>query len=218
MPIPISPLFPIFIPKTGRLLSDNFTNSEEKTLFRRIAVGDEEAYTRIFHLFTPRLLPYIIKITRNEQLARELLQETFLRLWMRRADLLAVELPDSWLFRIAANLCLTHLRVQANRDRLQPQVLERETARAGASPVEALEARDLDRLIRQAVNALPSRRQEIYRLSREQGLSHAEIADRMGISVSTVKNQLGVSLKFIYERLHDQTGLQLTLLMALFLL
>lgn len=199
-------------------MSDNLIHTDEKALFRRIAADDHDAYTHIFHLFTPRLLPYILKITRDEQLAREMLQETFLRLWMHRADLLTVELPDSWLFRIAANLCLGHLRTRATHDRLQPVLEERTGGRRDDGPVETLEGRDLGRLIQRAVSELPTKRQEIYRLSREQGLSHGEIAEKLGIAVSTVKNQLGTSLKYIYDRLHDQTGLPLVVLTALFLL
>ena len=78
--------------------------------------------------------------------------------------------------------------------------------------------KDVERLIQAAVSRLPAGRQEIYRLSREEGLSHREIADRLGIALPTVKNQLGASLKFIYQQLHDKTGLPLALLMALFLL
>ncbi|HEX9503141.1 MAG TPA: RNA polymerase sigma-70 factor [Patescibacteria group bacterium] len=194
-----------------------YAYSEDNALFLQIAGGDEASYTQIFHLYTPRLLPFIYKITRDEHLAREMLQETFLRLWMKRADLLRVERPASWLFRIAANICLTHLRTQATRHRLQNKVEEKQATNQYSSAVEVLESKEMDRLIRKAVAALPARRQEIYRLSREQGLSHQQIADQLQLSVSTVKNQLGFSIKFIQEYLHNATGLSLAVLVALFL-
>lgn len=190
---------------------------EDNALFLGIAGGDETAYTRIFHLYTPRLLPFIYKITRDEHLAREVLQETFLRLWMKRADLLRVERPASWLFRIAANICLTYLRTQATRHRLQDKVEEKAAPPTYSSAVEVLESKEMALLIRQAVEALPARRQEIYRLSREQGLSHQQIADQLQLSLSTVKNQLGFSIKFIQEHLHNATGLSLAVISALFL-
>jgi RNA polymerase sigma-70 factor (family 1) len=198
-------------------LGGEYVYSEDNPLFLQIAGGDEVSYTQIFHLYTPRLLPFIYKITRDEHLAREMLQETFLRLWIKRADLLRVERPASWLFRIAANICLSHLRTQATHHRLQIKVEEKQAATPYSSAVEVLESKEMDRLIRNAVAALPARRQEIYRLSREQGLSHQQIADQLQLSVSTVKNQLGFSIKFIQEYLHNATGLSLAVLAALFL-
>jgi len=198
-------------------LSTEYAYNEDNTLFLAIAGGDEAAYTQIFHLYTPRLLPFITKITRDEHLAREVLQETFLRLWMKRDQLPQVERPASWLFRIAANICLTWLRTQATRHRLQDKVEEKQAAQKYSSAVEVLESKEMDLLIRQAVEALPARRQEIYRLSREQGLSHQQIAEQLQLSISTVKNQLGYSIKFIQEYLHHATGLSLAVISALFL-
>lgn len=198
-------------------VSTEYAYSEDNALFLQIAGGDEESYTQVFHLYTPRLLPFIYKITRDEHFAREVLQETFLRLWMKREDLFRIERPASWLFRIASNICLTHLRTQATRHRLQPKIEEKQAANRYSSAVEVLESKEMDRLIQKAVAALPARRQEIYRLSREKGLSHQQIADQLQLSVSTVKNQLGFSIKFIQEYLHNTTGLSLTVLAALFL-
>lgn len=190
--------------------------SEDNALFRAIADGDEAAYTQIFHLYTPRLLPFILKITRDEHLAREMLQETFLRLWTKRDLLQQVERPAAWLFRIATNICLTYLRTQATRNRLQGKVQEKQPGQGYSSAVEVLETKEMVLLIRQAVDALPPKRQEIYRLSREQGLSHQQIAEQLQLSLSTVKNQLGFSVKFIQEYLHQATGLSLAVVAILF--
>ncbi len=125
--------------------------------------------------------------------------------------------PASWLFRVAANVCLTYLRTHATRYRLQDKVEEKQAAHQYSTAIEVLESKEMDSLIRMAVAALPARRQEIYRLSREQGLSHQQIADQLQLSLSTVKNQLGFSIKFIQEYLHNATGLSLAILSALFL-
>ena len=208
--------FVLYPTRTLFLLTEHLY-SEDNALFGAIADGDEAAYTQIFHLYTPRLLPFLLKLTRDEHLAREMLQETFLRLWTKRDQLPQVERPASWLFRIAANICLTYLRTQATRHRLQYKVKEKSPAQGYSSAVEVLESKEMALLIRQAVNALPARRQEIYRLSREQGLSHQQIAEQLQLSLSTVKNQLGYSVKFIQEYLQQATGLSLGVIVALFL-
>lgn len=177
---------------------------EEKALFKRLAHGDEEAYTLIFHLFTPRLFPYILKITKDEQLAKELLQETFLKLWAHKDDLHQIDQPASWLFRIAATSCLMHLRTQANRERILRSMPAKEE---GTNDVlEYTDTKDVSKMIENAVNALPPKRQQIYRLSREEGFSHQQIAEMLKISLQTVKNQMGIALKSIQDFMHKGLG------------
>jgi RNA polymerase sigma-70 factor (family 1) len=186
-------------------------NHNENELFRLLAGGDEKAYTQIFHLFTPRLFPYILKITKNEHLARELLQETFVRLWVKRIDLHQVSYPASWLFRIAANICLSYLRTQATRNQLQDKVLK--SMPPSSYPVnERVETKDFELLIAKAVESLPPKRKEIYLLSRENGLSHQQIADQVGLSINTVKNHISLALRSIQEHLNKETGLSLVTL------
>jgi len=184
----------------------------QSLLFAQVATGDEAAYTQLFHYYSPRLFLYLKKIIRQEHLAREFVQETFLRLWMHRHNLPGIRQPESWLFRVAANLCYEHLRTESIRHNLQEKVF------AAAIPVEETgvdeqaEIRDLERTIRKAVDTLPEKRKEVYLLSRQEGLSHQEIAERLGISPNTVKVQIGHALKSIRDYLHHETGLSLAVL------
>lgn len=183
-----------------------FSPYENKDLFLRIANGDEQAFTEIFHIYTPKLLPYIIKIARKEQLAEEMVQETFLRLWINRAKLAQVDQPSSWLFRVASNVTVTYLKTQLNRKRLLTKVQVEEEEDTVSQKIHS---KELVLLIQHAINLLPEKRQEIYRLSREAGLTHQQIADQLGISINTVKNQLGMALKFMQEHISKETGLTL---------
>lgn len=187
---------------------------DDRLLFSQIANGDETAYTSIFHQYTPKLYPYILKITKEEQLAKELLQETFLRLWINRDDLKKINNPSAWLFKIAANLCLQYLRTQAIRNQLKAKVFSK--MKPGEYSAEApSEKKELELLIHKAIASLPEKRKEIYLLSREQELSYQQIADKLGISVNTVKNQIGLSIKAIQTYLHQHTGLSMTVLLIL---
>lgn len=180
----------------------------EKTLFERIAQSDQDAYTRIFHLYTPRLYPYILKLTKNDQLAKEFLQETFLRLWANREQLPGIALPGSWLFRVAANICLSYLRIEAGRSGLQQQVYNKMRP-AAFSVTEEVDYRQVRLVIHKAIELLPEKRKQVYLLSREDGLSHKEIAERLDISVHTVKNHLALALRFIQDYLREKAGILL---------
>jgi RNA polymerase sigma-70 factor (family 1) len=185
----------------------------DKALFLKIAEGDEKAFIELFHAYTPKLLPFVMKLTRNEHLAQEMIQETFLRLWINRAALINVNEPASWVFRIAANVSITWLRKQSNRQRLLQAV---ELKEVSDNAIEKLETKELSLIISKAVEALPERRKEIYRLSREQGLNHQQIAEKLQLSTNTVANQIGISLKFIREFINKETGLSVVTLLILF--
>lgn len=186
--------------------------SEDKELFNRIATGDEQAFTDLFRLYTPKLLPFLIKLTRNEQLAKEMFQETFLRLWVNRSDLINVKQPAAWIYKIGSNVSITYLRTQSNRRRLLKNV---EIVEAGEFVTEMIDSKELKLIIRRAVDLLPEKRREVYQLSREEGLSHQEIAEKLNIAVNTVKAQIGTSLKFIQEFINKETGLSIITLLAL---
>lgn len=131
-------------------------------LFKQAAHGDETAFTTVFHCFTPKLYPYILKITKDEYIAKELLQETFLRLWVKRTDLIDVQNPDSWLFKVAANICLMHLRKEAGRNKLQGKVYEK-LKPAVCAVAEVVEEKELGGIIAKAVECLsPQKRKCIY--------------------------------------------------------
>ena len=195
------------------MLQDGINN--DKALLLKIAEGDEKAFTELFHQYTPKLLPFVIKLTKNEYLGREMIQETFLRLWMNRSDLVSVNEPASWIFKIAANVSLTWLRKQSNRERLL-QKMQVNEGTGDNSAIEKLESKELSLIISKAVEALPTRRKEIYRLSREQGLNHLQIAEHLQLSQSTVANQIGIALKFIREFINKETGLPILTLLILF--
>lgn len=187
----------------------------QKLLFEQVAGGDEAAYTTLFRYYAPRLQGYLFRIIKQEHLAREFVQETFLRLWMHRHKLPDIQQPESWLFRIAANLCYEHLRTESIRHNLQDKVFAAAKGQDDAGVDEQAEVNDLKNYIRKAVNILPEKRKEVYLLSREEGLSHQEIAERLGISANTVKVQIGHALKFIREHLHQETGLSIAVLSLL---
>jgi RNA polymerase sigma-70 factor (ECF subfamily) len=165
-------------------------------LFARIAEGDENAFARLFHEYNSKLFPFILKITKTESEAEEIIQNLFLKLWLNRHTLSGIEYPGAWMYKVAANLALSFLRsraVQMKHERMSSwqQFNEQDEIQL------KLEAKELKELIVQAVENLPPGRREIYQLSRQQGLNRIEIASRLGISESTVKNQLGSALKFI---------------------
>jgi len=195
------------------LTSDNkraITNNE-KLLFYQVATGDEQAFATLFNLFLPRLYPFIIKFTRSETTAQEIIQETFIRVWLNRDKLSEIENPGGWLYKVASNECYSYARKRALNNKLFNTGTPETEQVAVMQP--ALELKELKALIHEAVHKLPAQRKKIYLMSRNQGKSIPEIAAALGLSPNTVKNALVISLKFIRNYLAKHEVILLILML-----
>lgn len=185
-------------------------------LFEQIAEGDEKAFRKVFHELNARLYPFILKWTRSAAVTEDIIQEVFLRLWINREEVAKMEKPVSWIFRVASNLSLSWLRAEiAEIKRLEK--IKEAARKTEEQSVEMMSFKETEYLINKAVSLLPPRRQLIYRLSREQGLDHKEIAEKLQLSPNTIKNQLVSALKFIKEYLQRMGDMAIPVLFFLFL-
>lgn len=179
----------------------------EQDWFRQIAAGDTHAFTELFHYYNARLFPFIRRLTRSETIAEEIVQEVFLRLWVNREKVAGMENPGAWLFLVASNLSLTHLRNAVNLAVKHAGAYRQSgVATAGDQLLQELDSKEMAALVEAAVHRMPPRRQQIFRLSRQEGLTHQEIAEKLSLSPSTVKDHLVLALKSIREYLHSRTG------------
>jgi RNA polymerase sigma-70 factor (family 1) len=179
----------------------------EHEWFRQMAAGDTAAFAEIFHYYNARLFPFVRRMTKSDVVAEEIVQEVFLRLWVHREKMAAMERPGAWLFLVASNLSMTHLRNAVNAAVKHAGAHRQATSTHGRDALlEELDAREMVVIVEAAVRQLPPRRQEIFRLSRHEGLTHQEIADRLSISPHTVKDHLVLALKTIREYIRRQTG------------
>ncbi len=85
-----------------------------KDLFRRIAEGDEAAFKLVFDHYLPILRPFILKLVQQETGAEDVMQNTFVRVWLSRDKLEDVEHPQAWLYRLTANECYTWLKKRSH--------------------------------------------------------------------------------------------------------
>ncbi|EXF46630.1 RNA polymerase sigma-70 factor, ECF subfamily, HasI [Pseudomonas sp. BAY1663] len=145
----------------------------------------------------------LLRRSRDPQLASDLTQESFLRL-AEQARNGPVDNSPAYLFRIAQNLLIDHIRQQQRR-RTDSQPNEAIAHIEDETPdlERQLAARQRLKKIREAVAELPPRTQQIFRLNRLQGLTYAEVARHLGISDSSVQKHLTRALQHVAERLRD---------------
>ncbi|HVS97791.1 MAG TPA: RNA polymerase sigma-70 factor [Puia sp.] len=173
---------------------------ENNPLFAHLAEGDEAAFEQLFHYYTPRLHPFIFNVVKSREVTEEIVQEVFLKLWTHRRDVAAKDRPDSWLFTVAANTAYTYIKRKSYE---RAFIDHAKTLMAPSFSHNATEElvvdKEVERLLRQAVDSLPAQRRAVFQLARTEGLSRREIAHRLRISPNTVKNQLGSAIQSIRE-------------------
>lgn len=172
----------------------------EQHLLLRIAEGDEKAFAQIYERFVPALTPFVRKMLKQESMVREVIQLTFIRLWISRDTLKEVRNLEAWIFRLATNACYTHFKQLLTQERLLKQAAVGAATSHNPLP-EAMQAKALLSVVAEAVRQLSPQRKKIYTMSREQGLSVQQISVLTGLSPNTVRNTLSSSLEFIRQHL-----------------
>lgn len=176
----------------------------ERELLARVAQADEKAFEQIVHYYYPRLLPFTTNITKSRDIAEEIVQEVFLRLWLRRNELERIYHLGSWLFTIASNLSFTYIKRAAVEGKLL-KLLQGTQADHTLDAEERMNWKESGLLIHDAVLRLPPQQQLIYKLSRQQGLSNQEIAAHLQLSPNTVKNHLIRAIQSIRQFIQRAT-------------
>ncbi|WP_343702337.1 sigma-70 family RNA polymerase sigma factor [Chitinophaga sp.] len=170
----------------------------DKALFRQIAEGDEAAFRELFHAYIPQLEPLVMHLTKTASVTEDILQETFLRVWLSRNKLPDIENPRSWLLRIVFYQSFSWLRKQAVHHKAVNALSQgQQEDEMRSSTEEAVAFTTMLRLVGEAVQQLPAQAKRIYLLSREKGLRIPEIAEQLNLSPNTVKNSLVRSLQAI---------------------
>ncbi|QEC42029.1 RNA polymerase sigma factor [Pseudobacter ginsenosidimutans] len=169
---------------------------QDRELFRRIALGDEDAFRVLFHAYNKMLLPFVVKLVSGLHDPAEILQEVFLRLWKHRGKLADVENPKAYIVRIVSNEATTYMQKLARQNRLMEKAI-RQRSQDPLTPEEQIALKETARLVTNAVELLSPACRQVYILSREEQLSLPQIAEKLQLSESTVKNQLVKALKDI---------------------
>lgn len=186
---------------------------DEQLTLQQIAAGDEQAFQVLFHEYRGRLFYYISRFIKSEQVAEELVLDVFMKIWLGRDLIVNIRSFDAFLFRIAHNKSVDFLRSAANDHRLKELLWEEIQAASGEQPDLQLQVREFESKIRAAVALLPPQCKKVYHLSREQELTHDQIAERLNISKATVNNHIVAAQRFIRSYLSREMDLAILILL-----
>jgi RNA polymerase sigma-70 factor (ECF subfamily) len=165
--------------------------AEAPQWIQRIRQGDQAAFESLFRAFAPGLCAFLGRYVESRSVAEDLVQDLFLTLWQKRGEMEITGTVDSYLFGAARNRALNYLRHQRVADRFRTTVLERAEPVGFSEEGEILEMLE----VQEAVETLPPRCRLIFTLHHHQGLTYADIATSLGLSVKTVDTQMGRALR-----------------------
>ena len=174
---------------------------DEKTLIRDVKNSKKSSFQKLFYQFHDQLFRFVVYRVQDADIAKDITQETFLRIWNKRESLQPEKSFFSLLARISTNLCYDHFRYSEvrlkNKDRI-PQYGKSHFD----NPEEVVQAQAIEKIIRTLVNEkLPQKCRVIFLLSRIEGFSNQEISIKLGLSIRTVENQIYRALKILKKHM-----------------
>jgi RNA polymerase sigma-70 factor (family 1) len=190
-------------------------NPQEKLLLSQLKQGEEAAFKEIYQIYSQRIYGRLISLLKDEDMADSILQDVFMRIWERRTQIDPEQTFKAYLYKIAENFVYDHFRKVARDKKLQVR-LRAATAEYYEHTEQDIFKKENDKFIEEAISKLPAQRQRIFQLCRIEGKSYEEAAGILGISVSTVSNQLVKATKSVREYVLAANGMALTLLLIAF--
>jgi RNA polymerase sigma-70 factor (ECF subfamily) len=176
-------------------------SSGNPTVFDAIRLDDRKGFEQIFRELYKPLTAYSFRFVRDLPVAENIIQDVFLKLWKNRHELKINTSLEHYLFRSVRNHSLNYLdktKVRSEYIRIQLEQEGNEEDYGAFFPEPGLMNK-----IESAIASLPEKRQEIFRLAREEGLKYREIADRLNLSVKTVEAQMTLALKQLRDSLKE---------------
>jgi RNA polymerase sigma-70 factor, ECF subfamily len=186
---------------SAQVRTDCVPDVGDRVWAERIRAGDAAAFELVFRRLTPGLRAFVFRYVRSEEVAEELVQDLFLTLWRQRERLAIQHSLVTYLFTAARNRALNHL----NRERLAKKADPVAASAPGEPPTieDDLVEAELARTIQEAIARLPERTRLVFTMSRQERLTYAEIAERLGLSVKTVETQMGRALRQMRVHLRE---------------
>jgi len=174
----------------------------EAQLLTLISDGDQEAFAVIYTKYLNNIYRYIFSICYTKEMSEEIVQDLFVKVWENRAQLIHVTSFKAYLYRSAKNLLLNHVQ----RSKIQSKVfnvIEVEKQKETNTLTDSdLLFNEYYRIAQKAIDLLPEKRKQIFRLRLNDELSLDEIAVKLSISKNVVKKQLYSGISFVRKYLH----------------
>ncbi|MES2454498.1 MAG: RNA polymerase sigma-70 factor [Bacteroidota bacterium] len=195
----------------GMITYSTFTDAQ---LTSKLAESDEYAFAEIFKRYKPKIYLFIKKFVHSAQMAEDLTQEVFVKIWESGTKLYEVQSIKAYLFTTARNHTLNSLK-KALRSDVAMGVVINAYVDERSSVEEDLISKEYADYLQKILATLPERSREIFKLCREQGKTYDEAAAILGISRNAIKNHMVATMKVLSSSVERDLGISLSVLLAI---
>jgi RNA polymerase sigma-70 factor (ECF subfamily) len=178
-------------------------NTSDSYLIELWRTGNEKAYRALFDKYFYKLYNYTLKLIPDKNVSEEIVMDVMLAVWQKKDTLNSSLSLSAYLYRSVKNRLIDHLRKQ-HRAGVVPTVSLDQTAVEPPSSFgtdSRLLHKELEGLYQTSLNRLPPQKKRIFTMSREEGNSYKEIADRLKLSKNTVENHMVAALRLMKDHM-----------------
>jgi RNA polymerase sigma-70 factor (ECF subfamily) len=178
-------------------------------LIKLLKKGEMTAFNAIYAMYCHKIHEFVFRYLKQEEDAEEIVQEVFVKIWQARDKIDVYASFESFLFTIAYNATISLLRKRMNDNKSREYLKSLQQIDTTDQITNELHFKELNQKVQSLLGQLTSRQREVYLLSREEGLTHKEIAERLNISENTVNNHLVTTLKYLKSHISNNLTLNI---------
>jgi RNA polymerase sigma-70 factor (ECF subfamily) len=190
------------------------TLEDEAQVLQQLKTGDEYSFGLIFNHYHSSVLALALHLGHSPELAEDITQEIFLKIWENRERLPEIRSFKSYLFITARNHALNALKMAVRSEAGLAEIM-RHFDQVRNTTEDELQSNEYLRFIQQKLDELPARSKEIFQLCREQSKSYDEVAAALGITRDAVKSRMVYAMKTLRSSVEKEMGLSLTVVLAI---
>lgn len=168
--------------------------------------GDQAAFREFYLFYSPQLLTFAYTYTKSKFVAEEVINDVFLSLWKNRQRLQEIANMKVYLYRGVKNGIINYFTRNKEWQHLDIDEIADVELKFSADPEEILITAELRKKIETAIASLPPRCQVVFKLIKEDGIKHKEVAEILDISLKTVENQMTIAIRKINEVMQIPVG------------
>jgi len=167
----------------------------------QVAVGDTRAFRQIFDALFSNLTKFSFSFVHSKEAATEIVDELFVQLWVKRADIMKINDLRVYLYTATKNASLNYISKKAKQIELEPYENLQVQMTDLVSPEQIMISKEMLQKIKEAIDSLPPRCKLIFKFVREDGLSYSEVAEILGLSIKTIDSQMVIAVARIRAKL-----------------
>lgn len=178
------------------------TRTGEDDMARQVPFMNLQSFEGLFRQYYQMLCSYAFRFINDKDMAEEIVQDLFYKLWEKRLSLQITTSAKSYLFTAVHNRCLKYIEHRNVETRYKKYYLQHESE-IDLEPQYSSDAQELQGIINHTLDSLPERCSRIFKLNRFEGLKYHEIASKLSVSVKTVEANMGKALKLLRKNLKE---------------